>query len=152
MLKVLFGTRDGLRDAGLLKHYKIHVEANYTREWLYDPMMRRVLTEVDHITEGRDPAEVMFERGQSYLELAGGTHSLMLMQHLDKLFDFARMGPNCYKYLMEIADTKDLRVGVDHSYYEFNDEITKGREIYIENTGTITASTGELFRIGARFT
>lgn len=152
MLKVLFGTRQGLRDAGLLRHYKIHVEAYYEREWLYDPLMRRVLTEIDHIPEDRDPMEVMMERGQTYLQLAGGTHSLMLMQHIDELFDFTRMGANCYKYLMEIAVTKDVRVGIDHSYCQFNDEITKGQEIYIENTGTIVTSTDELFDIGVRYT
>lgn len=45
--------------------------------------------------------------------LSGGTKTLMCLMYTDWLFSITAMGENCYKYLKEIADQKDVTLCCD---------------------------------------
>ena len=76
-------------------------------------------------------------------DLSSGTKSLILSKRYDKLYRMTMMGPNCYKYLMDIADEKDVYMGCSN-YAFFTDEDLKGRKVHFVNTDDYV-STAEDF-------
>ncbi len=153
MLKVLFGTRtDFIKKYDILRYPNNHIQALFEWSWLDEDWIRRELVSVERFPCGEEPRSVMFERGQTPVQLCGSTKTLLLARHTDELIDFARMGPNCYTYLMEIADMRDVRVAIERSHAEFDDAVIKGRSILIENNGVTVTTSMELFRTGVMYT
>lgn len=113
----------------MIDNYKMVVyqdllfEALFERSWLDEDWIRDELVQVEYFHVGVDPFQVLLERGLTPLGLAGGTRTLLLARHADYVLDFARMGQNCYPYLMDIADTREVTFGKDHSYAEFDNSI-----------------------------
>ncbi len=152
MLGVLFGDREEfIKEHNILRGYEAYLETYFERSWLDEDWIRRELVMVERFPVGKDPMQELFDRGLTYLQLCGGTQTLLLARHIDWLIDFARMGSNCYPYLMEIADMQDVRVAIERVYPEYDDTVIKGRTILIENNGVVVATEAELFDVGVKY-
>lgn len=138
MLSILYANRDKLMsEHNLVRNHYIHFEERFDWDWLNEDWVRRELHDVEGFPMDKEPKQVLFDRGITWKQLCGGTKTLLLMRHMDGLFDLARMGPNCYKYMMEISDIKDVRVGIDRLYVGLDDSVIGGRSILVENSGVV---------------
>lgn len=107
------------------------------------------------VIAGIDKAEVYDEylirkdgHGFPPERLAGGTKSLLILMFEDMVVDLAAMGDNCFPYLKEIADVKDIRMCTDHVRLLFKHGGFK--ELKIENSGFIAHSDMDMFHEWAR--
>lgn len=116
-------------------------------EWLNDPFSRKIIREIDHvdIPDGMDTEKACLWKNMRVENLSSGTKSLILCKYYNRLNRMTMMGKNCFKYLMDIADEKDVYMGCSN-YVLFSDEDLKGRKVHFLNTDDY-ASTAEAFAI-----
>ena len=80
--------------------------------WFEDDFAIRVLKEIDdfQVTPGRVMQD-FWEANRGMDDICTGTKNLLLAKHYtDKSVMLQRMGDNCYKFLLEIADSADITV------------------------------------------
>ena len=122
-------------------------EFNYRwkSKWLNNSFFKKVIREVDHvdIPQGMKTETACLLKNMRVEHLSTGTKNLMLCKYRDELNRMTMMGKNCYKYLMDIADAKDVYMGCS-SYVFFTDEDMKGRKVHFINTDDYV-STAEDF-------
>ena len=108
---------------------------SWKSEWLDDPFSRKMIQEIDHIEIPYGmPAELACLLNDVRVEnLSSGTKSLILCRYCDYLNRMTMMGPNCYKFLMDIADEKDVYMGCSN-YDFFTDDDLRGRKVHFVNT------------------
>ncbi|MCD8124878.1 MAG: DUF4869 domain-containing protein [Lachnospiraceae bacterium] len=135
MLKIwYYGGVQYMKDA---PSYFDHV---YEDEWILDPFVREMIQDVDLSTV--ISAHVI---GSPVLgaitpkELSGGVKVLILMLKDDSfVYNMSNCGDNCAKWILKIAETKDLTVYLQH-ILQFEDPF----EIMIMNTGKIVHNRQE---------
>ena len=104
----------------------------YEDEWIEDPFVREMIQDVDssavlnaHIIESPVLGPITPK------ELSGGVKVLILMLKDDSfVYNMSNCGDNCAKWILKIAETKDLTVYLQH-IMRFTGEF----EIKIMNTG-----------------
>lgn len=104
-------------------------------EWLTDNFSARLLEKVDHVT----PIEGSALKGllalyRSPREICTGSKNVLLCKHTDYCHMLIYMGPNCYPFLLEAAESKDIHVYAT-SYTKFSDECLRGRTISFPDIG-----------------
>lgn len=140
-----FNEIDGSKD--LIKFPGAVFDAFYGDDWLDDPFSRKVITDiqkVDVMDTSRHTEEILRQRGLAPRQLANGTKNLLVCKFylLGRKCRLAMMGPNCYKWLMDIADEKDI-CGVTTDVIKFTDEDLKGRSVLFVDTGVSVTTSGE---------
>lgn len=145
LLHIRYAQREVLsRDYKMLRHHPTHFYALFDESWLEEDWAQRAVRDIDHIPPEKSIHQALWDRGITYQQLSGGVKTLLLIRHMDGLFEFERMGYNCYPYLMEIADMREVFVGMSYVHSEFDDNIIKGRAFEYLNTGAIMHTQDEL--------
>lgn len=138
MLKIWYNTGiEYLNDA------PAYFDNVYEDEWLEDDFVREMIRDVDH-SEVLTPhiIESPVLGAITPKELSGGVKVLILMLKDDSfIYNMSNCGNNCAKWVLKIAEKKDLTVFLRH-IMRFEGEF----EIQIMNTGRIVHNRSEYVR------
>lgn len=112
MLNIVFGEREGL-----VYHAPTYFDNQYEDEWITDPLSIEMIKDVDK-------SDVISSRiidspvlgPISPRELSGGVKTLMLLAFDDTgvIFNASSCGDNCAKWIVQIAEIKDLTINLRH--------------------------------------
>ncbi|MCD7808752.1 MAG: DUF4869 domain-containing protein [Erysipelotrichaceae bacterium] len=108
MLKVLFGfDKDCIRDIDL------YFDNVYEDEWLEDELIKKMILDVDQsVVKGKQLIISPVLGPIPPERLSGGVKALICMYKSDAYIDLIVCGPNCEKWILEIAQNKDIIVGM----------------------------------------
>ena len=136
MLHLYLATLDELiaRD-DFIRYPKDYFAGVWESGWLSDPFGRSVIETIDKVPLGEDVERSLLEFGMRVEDLCTGTKNLLLCRHLDKMNRMTMMGENCYPFLLDAADEKDITMGVT-AYFLIRDEALKGRKVHFVNDGS----------------
>ena len=138
MLKIWYNTGiEYLNDA------PAYFDNVYEDEWLEDDLVKEKIRDVDH-SEVLTPhiIESPVLGAITPRELSGGVKVLILMLKDDSfIYNMSNCGNNCAKWVLKIAEKKDLTVFLRH-IMRFEGEF----EIQIMNTGRIVHNRSEYVR------
>ena len=138
MLKIWYNTGiEYLNDA------PAYFDNVYEDEWLEDDLVKEMIRDVDH-SEVLTPhiIESPVLGAITPRELSGGVKVLILMLKDDSfIYNMSNCGNNCAKWVLKIAEKKDLTVFLRH-IMRFEGEF----EIQIMNTGRIVHNRSEYVR------
>ena len=114
-------------------------------QWVNNPLSRRIIHEIDRVEfpEGRTTEEACALRGMCLTDLCTGTKNLLVCKNYSGLNRMTMMGDNCYPFLMDIADQREVYMGCSN-YVLFDDDILKGRTVHFLNSD-LYASNEEAF-------
>ena len=120
----------------------------YTQEWLDEEWSRRVISDIQGFSvmdSSRHVSDILWDHHMTPNSLAGGTMNLLVFKHA---FDgrkcrMSRMGENCYHWLMDKAEEKDI-CGVITTFVFFRENDLQGRPVYFPDIG-VTAKTEREF-------
>lgn len=115
----------------------------YEDEWMEDDLVKEIIRDVDH-SEVLTPhiIESPVLGAITPRELSGGVKVLILMLKDDSfIYNMYNCGNNCAKWVLKIAEKKDLTVFLRH-IMRFEGEF----EIQIMNTGRIVHNRSEYVR------
>ncbi len=116
--------------------------------WLDHPFSRMVISDIqrfDVTDQSTSTRRLLLEHGLHPEDLATGTKNLLCCKFLEEGYKcrMSMMGENCYKYLMDIADERDI-CGVVTTTIFFEDSDLKGRPVLFVNSG-VTVTTSRQF-------
>lgn len=144
MLKIFFGDMPEV-----IYNTSVYFKFNYMPEWLNDPDVRQMISDVDKsevLGTGAIDSPVLGVIAPT--NLSGGVKTLILIDKVpDKVFNASNCGDNCAKWLLRIGKKKDITINLRH-IMEFGDD---SFEIEILNTGTTVKSMLELLSIAGRY-
>lgn len=121
----------------------------YEDSWIVDPLAREMIKDVDKaivLSCGVIDSPVLGKIPP--LNLSGGVKTLMLIQNeTDKVFNASKCGDNCAKWILKLAEDKDITINLRH-LMDFGDgEFT----LRILNTDQIVHSMKELVPIAGLY-
>ena len=130
-----------------LPEYVKYPDANYNvdfkLDWIENDFSRRVISEVEGIELNYDSVMKSLKANfRGYRDISTGSKNLILTYNTNCISELARMGPNCYKFLFEIAKKRYLRCQVA-CIPIMTDEIMRGRPIHIINDNSIVTTAIE---------
>lgn len=132
MLKIIFGLTDVDK---LIFNPDIYFNNTYEDEWLTDSLSKQMIEDVDQSTViGPHLIDSPFLGPISPERLSGGVKTLILMNYdNDHIFNASACGDNCAKWILKIAEQKDLTIRLGY-LMDFGEEPF---EIEIQNLGII---------------
>ena len=98
----------------------IYPAGGYFRTWIeYDVLMedfpKKVIKEIDKSDVVGSQLIISPVLGPiSPDRISGGSKALIILYCTDCMMDIDSMGENCYPYLVELADKKDITISMDH--------------------------------------
>lgn len=121
----------------------IYFDNQYEDEWITQPLSRAMIHDIDqsevvgpHLIESPVLGPI------SVKEISGGVKTLILMAYDEsgKIFNASACGDNCAKWIVKIAERKDLTI-ILHHVMDFS---AAGRfDAVISNTGKIIHNNDE---------
>lgn len=127
MLKVILGRCDDI-----LYDPNSYFDLEFEEEWMLDPLVKEIIEDVDKsklIAPHLIDSPVLGPIPPQYL--SGGTKTLILILNDDReIFNASACGDNCAKWLLKIAEDRDIVVNLRH-VMKFDEPF----EIEIINTG-----------------
>lgn len=123
-------------------HPSDYFDIVYKEEWLSDSFGRSVIQTIDRIALGEDVLLSLFKQGMRPEDLCTGTKNLFLCKYIDKTHHLMKMGANCYPFLLDIAETRDVYMGVS-SYCHMTDDQLKGRVVHFVNDDSYVSTAKE---------
>ena len=88
----------------------------YEEEWIVEPLSKEMIRDVDQSTVlagGVIDSPVLGKI--SPLSLSGGVKTLILIEHVpDQIFNASACGDNCAKWLLKMAENKDITINLRH--------------------------------------
>ncbi len=117
----------------------------YEDSWITDPLSVEMIRDVDHSEVlGNAVIDSPVLGKISPLELSGGVKTLILIANEpDKIFNASTCGDNCAKWILKIAENKDITINLRH-LMDFGES---NFEIHILNTDEMVHSMKELVPI-----
>ena len=112
MLHVYFGTR-----ADEIYNTEIYFNNTYKKDWITTKWSKEMIRAIDNavVTEEGEIRHRTFGLFKP-TELSGGVKTLILMDHQPgKIFNASTCGNNCAKYLLQIAEDRDITVCLHHA-------------------------------------
>ncbi len=111
MLRVWFGKREGA-----IYNTSVYFKNGYKDSWITDDFARKVIADVDksevigaHLIKSPVLGDISPEM------LSGGVKALILMkQYPRKIFNASNCGDNCAKWILELAQERDLTINLFH--------------------------------------
>lgn len=103
----------------MLPQYESYVsdyfDDEYEDEWFTDPYVVKLLKNIDN-TEVREDGTLYNEvlGGIVKSQLSTGVKGLILLYKTDCKVNGDRLGDNCWKYVLEIAQSKDIYIVLRH--------------------------------------
>lgn len=110
MLKIHFGIREQT-----INHIKIEFKNGYNPDWFNDPLVKEMILDVDK-SEVLSPNCIQSPiLGQiSPRDLSGGVKALIMMLKTAFPVNASKCGDNCAKWILKIAEIKDLEIDLEH--------------------------------------
>ena len=137
MLKVYLGDMKGE-----IYNPPVYFDNQYEDEWITDEFAEKMISDIDKSTVvSPHIIESPFLGAITPKELSGGVKTLILMKYddSDNIFNATACGDNCAKWILKIAESKDLTVTLHHGM-----RFGEGPyEIMIMNTGKIVHNRQE---------
>ena len=88
----------------------------YEEEWIVEPLSKEMIRDVEQSTGlagGVSDSPVLGKI--SPLSLSGGVKTLILIEHVpDQIFNASACGDNCAKWLLKMAENKDITINLRH--------------------------------------
>lgn len=114
------------------------------KQWLNDPLVRRAIAEIDHVEliEGEPTELSIMKHGMRVYDLSTGTKNLILCKFVNGVSNGERMGPNCYKFLGEIAQNRPVYQAVSCQFYP-RPELFLQTPIFVGNTNRVYRNRSE---------
>ncbi|MCD8370257.1 MAG: DUF4869 domain-containing protein [Clostridiales bacterium] len=119
MLKIWFGD---MEDERYVHATSVYFKYVYRDEWITSSFAREVIKDIDHSNVlGAKVIDSPVLGAITPLQLAGGTKTLLLMKFDEsKIFNASTCGNNCAKWILQIAQEKDLLIRLGY-IMEFGD-------------------------------
>lgn len=113
---------------------------DYEDSWIIDPFVKEMIQDVDHCTViSSHVIDSPILGAITPRELSGGVKVLILMLKNDSfIYNMSNCGDNCAKWILKIAEKKDLTVYLQHIM-----RFEGGFKIQIMNTGKIVCNPAE---------
>ncbi len=117
--------------------------------WITDSLSVEMIRDIDHSEVlGPHVIDSPVLGGISPRELSGGVKTLILINQVSsRIFNASACGDNCAKWLLKIANDKDVTINLRHIMDFGDDEFT----IHILNTNTVVHRMSELVMIASDF-
>ena len=118
MLRIYFGN---LPDE--IYNTEIFYENQYDGNWVMDDFAREVIRDIDD-SEVVSPDVIKNDIFGSFAstELSAGVKTLLLIRNMpNKVFNISNCGDNCAKYLLRLAEDRDIKVTLHHAMDFGND-------------------------------
>lgn len=145
MLSIIFGDADNT-----IYHPPTYFDNTYEDDWITDPLSVEMIKDVDksevvgpHLIQSPVLGPI------STKELSGGVKTLILMafDETGKIFNASACGNNCAKWILKIAESKDLTINLRH-VMDFGDGDFNARII---NNGIIVNNMKEYVKIAGEY-
>lgn len=144
MLNIFYGDMDGI-----IYNTSVYFKNMYDKNWLEEEQVKAMILDVDKsevLSSGAISSPVMGIIPP--ISLSGGVKTLILIDKMpEKIFNASNCGDNCAKWLLKIAEKKDVTVNLRH-LMNFGKEAFS---IRILNTDTVVHSMRELVPIAGRY-
>ncbi len=145
MLSIIFGDADNT-----IYHPPTYFDNTYEDNWITAPLSVEMIKDVDK-SEVVGPYLIQSPvlGPISTKELSGGVKTLILMafDETGKVFNASACGNNCAKWILKIAESKDLTINLRH-VMDFGDGGFKAR---ILNNGIVVNSMKEYVEIAGEY-
>ena len=112
MLRIFFGN---LPDE--IYNTEMYYENQYDKNWVMDEFARKIIKDIDS-SEVIAPDLIKNDVFGSFpsTELSAGVKTLLLIKNLpNKVFNISNCGDNCSKYLLHLAENRDIKVTLHHA-------------------------------------
>ncbi len=112
MLRIYFGS---LPDE--IYNTEMFYENQYDRNWVMDDFAREIIKDIDS-SEVIAPDLIKNDVFGSFAstELSAGVKTLLLIKNMpNKIYNISNCGDNCAKYLLQLAENKDIKVTLHHA-------------------------------------
>ncbi len=130
MLSIRFGATDST-----VRYVDGFFNSDYEEEWLEDAFVKEMILDVDKSAVLSPHCIQSPILGQiPPTELSGGVKALILMLKTDEEIWATACGDNCAKWILKIAEMKDLTICLEH-FMDFGDD---------DHFAFMDARTGEL--------
>ena len=145
MLSIIFGDADNT-----IYHPPTYFDNTYEDDWITASLSVEMIKDVDksevvgpHLIQSPVLGPI------STKELSGGVKTLILMafDETGKVFNASACGNNCAKWILKIAESKDLTINLRH-VMDFGDGDFNAR---ILNNGIVVNSTKEYVEIAGEY-
>lgn len=144
MLNVFYGDMPNV-----IYNTAIYFKNTYENAWITDSLSREIIQDVDHSTvldSGVIDSPVLGKIPP--VQLFGGVKTLILIANEpDKVFNASTCGDNCAKWLLKIAENRDVTINLRHLMNFGSEPFT----IHILNTDQIVHSMRELIPIAGLY-
>ena len=144
MLNVFYGDMPNV-----IYNTAVYFKNTYAEEWITAPLTREMIQDVDHSTvldSGVIDSPVLGKIPP--VQLSGGVKTLILIANEpEKVFNASTCGDNCAKWLLKIAENRDVTINLRHLMDFGNGTFT----IRILNTNQIVHSMRELVPIAGLY-
>ena len=144
MLNVFYGDMPNV-----IYNTAIYFKNTYENAWITDALSREIIQDVDHSTvldSGVIDSPVLGKIPP--VQLSGGVKTLILIANEpDKVFNASTCGDNCAKWLLKIAENRDVTINLRHLMNFGSEPFT----IHILNTDQIVHSMRELIPIAGLY-
>lgn len=144
MLKIYFGD---MQDA--IFNISIYFKNVYHDEWITDPLSKQMIEDIDKskvLYKGVIESPVLGMIPPA--SLSGGVKTLILIENRpDKVFTVNNCGDNCAKWILKIAENKDVTINLRH-IMDFGEE---NFNIYILNTNQYVHTMEELVMVAINY-
>lgn len=144
MLNVFYGDMPNV-----IYNTAIYFKNTYENAWITDSLSREMIQDVDHSTvldSGVIDSPVLGKIPP--VQLSGGVKTLILIANEpDKVFNASTCGDNCAKWLLKIAENRDVTINLRHLMNFGSEPFT----IHILNTNQVVHSMRELIPIAGLY-
>lgn len=144
MLKIYFGDMEKA-----IYNTEIYFKNDYDPEWLDDPVVRKMILDVDNsvvLSSGAIDSPVMGIIPPT--SLSGGVKTLILiLKEPEKVFNASNCGDNCASWLLRMGNDRDVTINLRH-IMDFGDEPF---EIYVLNDNVVVTDMMELLKTAGRY-
>ena len=144
MLNIYFGD---MKEA--VYNTSVYFKNMYEDSWITDSLSKEMIQDVDQSTvldSGVIDSPVMGKIPPT--SLSGGVKTLILIANMpEKVFNASTCGDNCAKWILKMAEEKDITINLRHLMDFGNQEF----QIHIMNTGQTVCSMKELVPIAGQY-
>ena len=144
MLKIYFGDMEKA-----IYNTEIYFKNDYDPEWLDDPVVKKMILDVDNsvvLSSGAIDSPVLGIIPPT--SLSGGVKTLILiLKEPEKVFNASNCGDNCASWLLRMGNERDVTINLRH-IMDFGDELF---EIYVLNDNVVVTDMMELLKTAGRY-
>ena len=118
MLRIFFGSH---KDE--IYNTEVYYQNQYDKSWITSEFAKKIIADIDDSEViGTDMIRNDIFGTFSSTELSTGVKTLLLIYNQPKqIFNISNCGDNCAKYILEIAEDRDIKVCLHHAM-NFGDE------------------------------